>query len=59
MFVGLISLIAGLLVLVFPGLGMLFVVYLLAFAFIMLGIERLAMGVTGHAYVVEQQKQQK
>ena len=45
MFVGLISLIAGLLVLVFPGLGVLFVVYLLAFAFMMLGIERLAMGI--------------
>jgi len=49
-FVGILSLIAGFLILVFPGLGVLTVVYLLAFALIMLGVERLAMGITGHAY---------
>ena len=49
-FVGILSIIAGFLVLIFPGLGVLTVVYLLAFALIMLGVERLAMGITGHAY---------
>jgi len=48
--VGLVSIIAGLLVLVFPGLGLLVVVYFLAFAFLLLGIERLAMGITGHPH---------
>jgi uncharacterized membrane protein HdeD (DUF308 family) len=48
--VGLVSIIAGLLVLVFPELGLLVVVYFLAFAFLLLGIERLAMGITGHPH---------
>ena len=51
--VGILSLIAGFFVLVFPGLGVLAVVYLLAFALIMLGVERLAMGITGHAYRIK------
>jgi uncharacterized membrane protein HdeD (DUF308 family) len=51
--VGVLSLIAGFLVLIFPGLGVLTVVYVLAFALIMLGIERLAMGITGHAYRIK------
>ena len=51
--VGVLSLVAGFLVLVFPGLGILTVVYFLAFALIMLGVERLAMGITGHAYRVK------
>ena len=50
--VGLVTLLAGLLVLVFPALGILFVVYILAFALILLGVERLGMGITGHAYTV-------
>ena len=50
--VGLVSLLAGFVVLAFPALGLLFVVYLLAFALILLGIERLGMGITGHAYAV-------
>ncbi len=58
-FVGLLSLAAGLLVLVFPGLGVLFVVYLVAFALIMLGVERLGMGITGHAYVMKTEEKQK
>lgn len=48
--VGLVSIVAGLMVLVFPGLGLLVVVYFLAFAFLLLGIERLAMGITGHPH---------
>lgn len=48
--VGVVSLAVGFLVLAYPGLGLLVVVYFLAFASIMLGIERLAMGITGHAY---------
>jgi uncharacterized membrane protein HdeD (DUF308 family) len=55
--VGILSLIAGVLVLVFPGLGVLAVVYLLAFALIMLGVERLAMGITGHAYRIKMKEQ--
>ncbi len=50
--VGLVTLVAGFLVLVFPALGILFVVYMLAFALILLGVERLGMGITGHAYTV-------
>jgi uncharacterized membrane protein HdeD (DUF308 family) len=45
-----VTLVAGILVLVFPGFGLLVVVYILAFAMILLGIERLGMGITGHAY---------
>ena len=50
--VGLVTLLAGFLVLVFPALGILFVVYILAFALILLGVERFGMGITGHAYTV-------
>jgi hypothetical protein len=50
--VGLVSVLAGFVVLAFPALGLLFVVYLLAFALILLGVERLGMGITGHAYTV-------
>jgi uncharacterized membrane protein HdeD (DUF308 family) len=55
--VGVLSVIAGFLILVFPGLGVLAVVYLLAFALIMLGIERLGMGITGHAYRIKSKDQ--
>ena len=48
--VGLLSVIAGFLVLIFPGLGLLVVVYFLAFALIFLGLERLAAGITGHPF---------
>jgi uncharacterized membrane protein HdeD (DUF308 family) len=48
--VGLFTIVAGLLVLVFPGLGLLVVVYFLAFALLLLGVERLAMGITGHPH---------
>lgn len=55
--VGIFSLIAGFLVLVFPGLGLLLVAYFIAFALIMLGVERLAMGISGHAYQVKRKEQ--
>jgi len=55
--VGLLSLVAGFLILIFPGLGVLAVVYILAFAMMMLGVERLAMGITGHAYGVKRKEQ--
>ena len=51
------SLIAGILVLVFPGLGILFVVYLLGFALTLLGFERLATGIVGRAYIFSASKQ--
>jgi len=54
--VGVLSLVAGFLVLIFPGLGVLAVVYVLAFALMMLGVERLAMGITGHAYGIEKKE---
>jgi uncharacterized membrane protein HdeD (DUF308 family) len=55
--VGILSLIAGFLVLIFPGLGLLVVVYFLAFALILLGVERLAAGITGHAYGIKKKEQ--
>lgn len=51
--VGVVSIIAGFLVLVYPGLGLLAVVRLLAFALILLGVERLAMGISGHSYAAK------
>jgi uncharacterized membrane protein HdeD (DUF308 family) len=56
-FVGVLSLIAGFLILVFPGLGILTVVYVLAFALMMLGVERITMGITGHAYGIKKKEQ--
>ena len=47
---GLLSLVAGFLVLIYPGLGVLTVAYILAFALIMLGVDRLATGIAGQAY---------
>jgi uncharacterized membrane protein HdeD (DUF308 family) len=55
--VGILSLIAGFLVLIFPGLGILTVVYFLAFALIFIGVERLAAGITGHAYGIKTKEQ--
>jgi uncharacterized membrane protein HdeD (DUF308 family) len=55
--VGSLSIVAGFLVLIFPGLGVLAVVYILAFALIMLGVERLAMGFSGQAYGVKKKEQ--
>ena len=51
--VGVISLVAGFLVLVFPGLGLLVVVYFLAIALMMLGADRIAMGISGHTYEIK------
>ena len=47
-----VTLVAGFLVLLFPAPGLLCVVYIQAFALILLGVERLGMGITGHAYTV-------
>jgi len=55
--VGILSLIAGFLVLIFPGLGILTVVYSLAVALIFIGVERLAAGITGHAYGIKTKEQ--
>lgn len=48
--VGIISLILGIVVLVFPGLAILTLVFLLAIAFLFIGIDRLMAGITGHPY---------
>lgn len=55
--VGFVSLLAGFLVVAFPRLGLLVVVYFIAFALILLGLERLAMGITGHAYAARKKEQ--
>ena len=57
--VGVFSIIAGFSVLAFPGLGVLFVVFLLGFALVMLGAERIAVGISGHVYKVKPQEQAK
>ena len=54
--VGVLSLVAGFGILVFPGLGVLFVVYVVAFALIMLGVDRLAMGITGQTYGIKKKE---
>jgi uncharacterized membrane protein HdeD (DUF308 family) len=48
--VGLASLIVGFSVLIFPGLGMLFLAYLLSVGLIFVGFERLVVGVSGEIY---------
>ena len=55
--VGLLSLVAGFLILIFPGLGVLAVVYILAFALMMLGVDRLATGISGQAYRIKRKEQ--
>jgi len=55
--VGVLSLVAGFLVLIFPGLGVLAVVYILALALVMLGAERLAVGITGQTYGIKKKEQ--
>jgi len=54
---GLLSLVAGFLVLIFPGLGVIAVVYILAFALMMLGVDRLATGISGQAYRIKRKEQ--
>jgi uncharacterized membrane protein HdeD (DUF308 family) len=54
---GIASIMAGILVLAFPGLGVLFVVYLLGFALTLLGLERLTVGITGQAYKFSEKRQ--
>jgi len=56
-FVGLLSLISGFLIVIFPGLGVIAVVYILAFALMMLGVDRLAMGISGHSYGIKRKEQ--
>jgi uncharacterized membrane protein HdeD (DUF308 family) len=48
--VGIVSLILGVVVLLFPTLGLLTLVFLLAIAFLFIGIDRLIAGITGHPY---------
>jgi uncharacterized membrane protein HdeD (DUF308 family) len=48
--VGIASLVAGFSVLIFPGLGMLFLVYLLSVGLIFIGFERLIVGISGNIY---------
>jgi uncharacterized membrane protein HdeD (DUF308 family) len=48
--VGIVSLILAVVVLVFPGLAILTLVFLLAIAFLFIGIDRLIAGITGHPY---------
>jgi uncharacterized membrane protein HdeD (DUF308 family) len=48
--VGIVSLCLGLVVLVYPGLAILTLVFLLATAFLFIGIDRLMAGITGHPY---------
>jgi uncharacterized membrane protein HdeD (DUF308 family) len=55
----LVSLVAGILVLIFPRFGFLIVVYIFAFAMILLGTERLGMGITGHAYTFKKPEPEK
>jgi uncharacterized membrane protein HdeD (DUF308 family) len=48
--VGIVSIILGIVVLIFPGLAILTLVFLLAIAFLFIGIDRLIAGITGHPY---------
>jgi hypothetical protein len=48
--VGIISIALAFVLLIFPGLALLTLVFLLAFAFLVIGIDRLAAGITGHPY---------
>jgi hypothetical protein len=48
--VGIVSLILGVIVLLIPTLGLLTLVFLLAIAFLFIGIDRLIAGITGHPY---------
>ena len=48
--VGLITIVLGIVVLAFPGLALLTLVFLLAFALLVIGIDRLIAGITGHPF---------
>lgn len=48
--VGIICLLGGLTTLIFPGLGILFLVTLVSVGLIFIGIERLVIGISGSAY---------
>ena len=48
--VGIVSLILSVVVLTYPGLALLTLVFLLAIAFLFIGIDRLIAGITGHPY---------
>jgi uncharacterized membrane protein HdeD (DUF308 family) len=48
--VGIVSIILGIIVLLFPGLAILTLIFLLAIAFLFIGIDRLIAGITGHPY---------
>jgi uncharacterized membrane protein len=48
--IGLISIALAFVVLIFPALGLLTLVFLLAFALLIIGIDRLVAGITGHPF---------
>ena len=48
--VGLVAIVAGIIVLVFPGVAILTLVFLLGIALLFIGIDRLMSGITGHPY---------
>ena len=48
--VGLISIALAFVVLLFPGLALLTLVFLLGFALLVIGIDRVIAGITGHPY---------
>ncbi len=48
--VGLISIALAFVILAFPGLALLTLVFLLAFALLVIGIDRLIAGITGHPF---------
>ncbi len=48
--VGLVAIAAGIIVLVFPGIAVLTLVFLLGIALLFIGIDRLMSGITGHPY---------
>lgn len=48
--VGLVAIVAGIIVLVFPGIAILTLVFLLGIALLFIGIDRLMSGITGHPY---------
>jgi hypothetical protein len=49
-FIGVISMVLAFVVLADPGLGVAFLIILLAFALIIIGIDRLVAGITGHPF---------
>ncbi|MGA7923484.1 MAG: DUF308 domain-containing protein [Thermoplasmata archaeon] len=51
--VGVISIVAGLIVLIFPAIALLTLVLVLGIGLIFIGVERLAAGITGHGMTLQ------